>query len=294
MNPARALERHWFAPAPAERLALMRILVGLWTLRYVGKRRRMLRRIVRSDPALFRPVGPVRPLTRPISPAAADALVHANQIATAAFVLGWRHPVSGPLYGASLLLLLSYRTSWSMIYHSNNVLVLHALVLGLAPSADALSLDSRRRPAPKPSWSYGWPLRLMNATTVATYFLAAVAKLKGPLGWRWATGEALRSQVEADALRKQLLGVAPPALASRMHDHVAVYRALAVGSMLIEAGAPLVLVHRRLAQLWALGAFGMHWGIFAIMRIRFRYQMAGLIFAPFFELERLLPRAGRR
>jgi len=26
------------------------------------------------------------------------------------------------------------------------------------------------------------------------------------------------------------------------------------------------------------------------MKIRFRYQMAGLIFAPFFELERLLPR----
>ena len=30
----------------------------------------------------------------------------------------------------------------------------------------------------------------------------------------------------------------------------------------------------------------MHWGIFFIMGIRFRYQLIGIIFAPFFDVEK--------
>ena len=30
----------------------------------------------------------------------------------------------------------------------------------------------------------------------------------------------------------------------------------------------------------------MHWGIYFLMRIKFRYQLLGLIFASFFDLER--------
>ena len=48
-----------------------------------------------------------------------------------------------------------------------------------------------------------------------------------------------------------------------------------------NAGAP---------SIWAAGAFGMHWGIYFLMRIKFRYQLLGLIFASFFDLERLLNR----
>ena len=34
----------------------------------------------------------------------------------------------------------------------------------------------------------------------------------------------------------------------------------------------------------------MHWGIYFLMRIKFRYQLLGLIFASFFDLERLFER----
>jgi len=34
----------------------------------------------------------------------------------------------------------------------------------------------------------------------------------------------------------------------------------------------------------------MHWGIYFLMRIKFRYQLLGLIFATFFDLERLFKR----
>ena len=282
----------WFAPAPPERLALLRILVGLWSLHYIGRRASMFERIARTDASLCRPVGPAAVLRKPVSPRGFRVLLRASQLANLAFVFGWRHRATGPLYGTSLLWLLSYRNSWSMVFHNDNALVLHALVLGVSPAADALSVDSlaAKHRGGAPHARYVWPIKLINTITIATYFLAGVAKLKGPLGRRWATGESLRSQVAADGLRKELLGEHAAPLALRLYDQLAVYRLLALGSLVIEMGAPAALVDRRLARLWALGAFGMHWGIFPIMKIRFRYQMAGLIFAPFSELERLLPR----
>ena len=48
-----------------------------------------------------------------------------------------------------------------------------------------------------------------------------------------------------------------------------------------NAGAPSIC---------AAGAFGIHWGIYFLMRIKFRYQLLGLIFASFFDLERLFER----
>jgi hypothetical protein len=75
---------------------------------------------------------------------------------------------------------------------------------------------------------------------------------------------------------------------------VALFRLLAIGSLAIEFGAPLVLAHRRLSQMGAVNAFLMHWGIYAVMRILFRHQMSGIIYASFFEAERVLAWITRR
>jgi hypothetical protein len=291
---ARAADRVWFRDAPPERLALLRILVGVWSLGYIGHRRKMLRRIARTtDPALFRPVGPLRVLDRPPSPEAVDALIRLNQAANIAFLLGWRHSRTGPVYAMSLLWLLSYLNSWSMIYHSNNLLAMHALALGASPAADAFSLDSRRTPPPSEHWRYGAPIQLINAVTTSSYFLAGMAKLKGPLGWRWATGEALRSQVAVDGIRKEVLGDKAGVLARWMYPKLGLYRLLAIGSLAAELGAPVALVRRSVGRLWGLNTLGMHWGIYLVMGIKFRYQQAGLPFAPFFPLERALVRRRR-
>nr|MBA2550921.1 hypothetical protein [Nocardioidaceae bacterium] len=50
------------------------------------------------------------------------------------------------------------------------------------------------------------------------------------------------------------------------------FRLLAVGSLVIELAAPLALLDRRLGRAWAVGAFGLHWGILALMGIKFRHQ----------------------
>lgn len=282
---------------------MLRILTGAWALQYLGRRRRMFGRVARTDPGLFRPVGPPRTLSRPLSPRSFRLLYATTLAASVAFLGGFRHRWSGPLFGGSLLCLLAYRNSWSMIYHTDNVLVMHALTLGVAPAADAWSLDARASPRPRradgrgrpeASWRYGWPIQLMNAVTALTYFLAGVAKLKGPLGLRWATGEALRSQVAVDGLRKELLGSSAAPLGVRLYERVGIYRVLAGGSLALELGAPLMLANRRLAQIWAMNAFLMHWGVYFVMGIRFRYQLAGFLFASFFELERAIGSIARR
>ncbi|MGF1471222.1 MAG: hypothetical protein ACFB50_05685 [Rubrobacteraceae bacterium] len=296
----RAIDDFWFEEAPATRPALLRVLIGAYTLYYLGRRYRMFLKVARTDPALFKPVGAVSYLEKPIPTSAFRGVLVATLAANVAFILGLRHRYTGPLFAGLLLWVLSYRNSWSMIYHNDNALVLHAAILGLSRSADALSVDAlarslrspdvRQEANPAGDWRYGWPIRLINTATTLTYFLAGVAKVKGPLGWGWAGGETLRSQIGVDGLRKELLGEGAAPLAFTLYDKVGLFRMLAAGSLALELGAPLALLNKKLSRLWAINAFLMHWGIYFTMKITFRYQLAGLIFSPFFDLDRLVKR----
>lgn len=282
------LDARVLAPAPATRPAVLRIVNGAYTAYYVGRRVSMFRKIHRTAPRLFAPVGPVRVLRRPIPPLVADALVGASLAADVAFTMGVRHRISGPVHAALLLWTLAYRNSWSMVFHSDNNLVLHTAVLGCTPSADALSVDALRDGSPPDrDWRYAAPSRVIQAVTAATYFVSGVAKVNGPLGWSWASGESLRSQIAADGLRKELLGSRAAPTGVRLYPHTGLFRLLATGSLVLELAAPLALLDRRLARLWAVSAFGMHWGIRVVMGIRFRHQMSGVVFLPFFPAERL-------
>jgi hypothetical protein len=300
--PAHTLEKYWFAPAPAARLGLLRILAAGYCLFYIGSRYGMLVRVAGAPANLFAPVGVLSILSRPLSVGAFEGLLIATIALNVAFLTGWCFRVSGPLFAVLLLCLLTYRNSWSMIYHSDNLLVLHTIVLGLTPSANALSLDALARSRFRGGllrclswpdderdrvWRYGWPIRLISTVTALTYFLAGVAKLAGELGWSWASGAALREQVSHDAMRKELLGEGASPLAVWLYPHPGLFAVLAILTLAIELGAPLALCNRRVSRLWALLAFGMHWGIFLVMGIRFRYQLAAVAFASFFDLERV-------
>src|SRR6266516_1477341 len=248
------MKRFWFPEAPAARLALLRILIGAFALWLVTTEYSTWVDVGRTRPELFEPVGVVRLLHHPLPPEVNQALIIATAVASVLFILGWRHRFTGPVFAALLLWIISYRMSWSMIYHSLNLVVLHVLILGLAPSADALSLDARRRTAvgrgvgrkPAGAWQYGFPIRLICAVTVLAYFVTGVAKLAGPLGWSWATGEALRSQVAADAVRKEVLGDAGSPLFYVLYHQVWLFTMMGVLTLVVELGAPLALVSKRL------------------------------------------------
>ncbi|MDQ3738972.1 MAG: hypothetical protein M3337_07365 [Actinomycetota bacterium] len=284
---------HWyFTPAPARRLGVTRVLLGAYTLRYMVKRWRLITRTAAGARRNFRPVGVAKPLRRPLPINAVKALTIANYGATAAFTAGWRHRITGPLHALLTLWTLTYRNSWSMVFHSDNLVVFHGAILGVSPAADAVSLDARRlRTPPAPSWRYGWPLQLANTVTVITYALAGVAKLRGPLGIRWASGDSLRAQVAADGIRKSALvcsgeGLSPAV--AHLERRPELWRLLATGSLLLELFAPIALLDRRLGRVWSLAAWSMHVGIKVIMRLTFRYQLSGVTYAPFFDVERLV------
>ncbi|MGH3992030.1 MAG: hypothetical protein ACRDSN_06140, partial [Pseudonocardiaceae bacterium] len=270
-------------------------LVGGNTMAYLMPRRQMLRRLVRTEPELFAPVGPVRMLARPLPPAVADALNDAALVTTALFTVGAGGHLTGRVHAALLTWTLAYRNSWSMIFHSDNLLVLHTLALSAGRSADAVSLDAAlgRRATPAAHPRYGWPLHLMNATTTAAYLLAGVAKIAGESGWAWARGDELRRQVALDGLRKEVYGSSASPLAYRLYRYRRLFTAMAVTSLLVELGAPLALADRRVGRLWALSAFAMHCGILGVMDIKFRYQLAGVAFASWFDVVRVLC-CGRR
>ena len=296
----RALDGFWLSPAPAARLAVLRILVGAFALWLVGSHYSMWVEIGRSSPTLFAPVGPVALLRHPLSPEVNQGLLVATLVANVLFVLGWRHRVTGPVFAALLLWVLSYRLSWSMIYHSMNLVALHALVLGFAPAADALSLDARRATAmvvgrdPAGAWQYGFAIRLLCAVTALAYFVTGLAKVASPMGWSWATGEVIRSQVAADALRKDVLGETGGPLFQLLYDHVWLFTMMGILTFVVELGAPLALLNKRAGQVWAVIAFLTHWGILFIMGITFPYHLSGILYAPFFDVERLVGRRQAR
>ncbi|WP_349829185.1 hypothetical protein [Brevibacterium litoralis] len=282
-----------FRAVRPERLAGNRLVLGAYTLWYTLPRFRMFAKIHRTDPALFDPQGPVKVLARPLPPRVADGLVLADQVACAAFTLGIAHRVTGPLHASLLFWNLSYRNSWSMIFHSDNTLVFHTLVAGFSPSADAWSVDAVIRRArtgegaPQAHWRYGFPVEMLSAVTGIYYWLSGVAKVAGPLGWGWATGDSLRSQVAADALRKEVLGSRTSALGKRLYARKELWTATAAPSLVLELVGPLVLVHPVVARVWAVSAYGMHWGIKALMDITFRYQLTGAAYASFVPWERV-------
>jgi hypothetical protein len=284
----------WFEAAPPARLAMLRILVGAYALYYLVPEYDDLLKVAQSDPKLFAPVGVV--FHAPIEVELFRWLLRATLLSAACFAFGLCFRITGPVFAGLLLWLLSYRNSWSMIYHSDNLLVLHVIVLGLTRAADVLSLDAfiRRvcRPgaaiASQPDWQYGWPVKLMCAMTVSAYFVTSVAKLSGPLGLSWVTGQALRSQMAVDAIRKELLGGQPNPVSYSLYDWLPLFTLLGAGSLALEFFAPLALLNKRVGRIWAINAFLMHWGILLVMRITFLYQLSGVIFAPFFRVERLL------
>ncbi len=293
------LDRFWFIELSPHRLAVLRLLVGAFALYYLCDFYDMLVRIGRFEPWLYRPVGMACFFATPLPPLVFKKILVLTIAANIAFLLGSGFRYSGPIFSTLLLFVFCYKNSWSMIYHAHNLLVLHAVVLGWSRAGDALSVDwlaslgwSQWRSrgisgwlagVPSAHWRYGWPIRLMCMVTALAYFLAGVAKIAGPLGWSWALGEPMRSQVAVDAIRKELLGGTASSLAFALYDELWLFAAMGVATLAVELGAPLAAVcDKRILRTWATLVFAFHWGIFAVMGIKFWYQLSGIALASFF------------
>jgi hypothetical protein len=239
----------------------------------------------------WKPVGPAVLLSVPLPAALVVVAVVLAALLGAAFVAGLRFRLTGPAFAAALLWVTSYRNSWSMVFHTENLMVLHVLVLALAPAADALSLDARGRPPPgeAPHARYGWAIRLMCAVTVTTYFIAGWSKLHNA-GLGWVTSDTLRVYVAYDNLRKVELGAGYSWTGTALAQHGWLFPPMAAMSLLTELGAPLALLHPRVGRLWCIAAWSFHLGVVVLMAIVFHYPLAGVGYASFFPVEGLYAR----
>ena len=279
--------RWWYVPAPAARLAALRLLIGGFALGYVLVRAPHLAGYGGLPERQFAPVGVATWLPEPLPSDALQLLVALTAIAGFAFVAGWQFRWSGPLFAVLLLGVTTYRSSWGQVFHTENLLVLHVLVLALSPAADALSLDARRSGfVPEEDGRYGWPVRLMCLLTVLTYFVTGQTKLRNA-GLDWLTTDSLRNYIAYDNLRKAELGSAHSLLGAALVRHAWLFTPLAAFTLIVELGAPLAMLGGRLARAWALAAWLFHAGVLAMMAIVFPYPLFGVAFAPFFAVERL-------
>lgn len=269
--------------APPTRLAAVRIAVVAFALASIAAEGGTYLGLGGRAATTFEPVGLLGSLPRPLPAAGWYALLAVLYGSGAAFLVGARPRVSGPLFALALLLVTTYRSSWSMLFHSENLIVLHVGVLALTRSCDAYTWGGRE---PRDEdFRYAWPLLLLGALTTATYFVAAVAKLRiaGP---EWVTGDVLVHQIGWDNLRKAELGVGHSPVAAALLRHPQLFPPLAGGALLVELAAPLALLGPRMGRVWAAAAWLLHLGIAAVMWITFAYPLLGIAYLSFFRCER--------
>lgn len=283
------------APAPAARLAALRILVGGYAT--VWATVRLPAHLAHADQVADRwdPVGVLAPLGSPPPDAVVVAVAVAAPLLGLLFVAGCGFRLAGPLCAAAVLVLASLDSSWGQVFHTENLMVLHLVILALAPgAADALVVRRATRaapsePAPAPGPRYGWPVRLAGVVVVLTYLVTGIAKLR-LAGAGWADGEALRNLVAFDNVRKALLGDAYSPIGTALVEHAWVFAPLAVLTLAVELGAWVALLGGRWRTAWVAAAWAFHLGVLVLMAIVFAYPLTGIAFAPLFRLEVLVDR----
>ncbi len=295
------LESALFPKHAATNLAVMRILIGCYAIWLLDAQRwSAIHTCTETALRYFDPVGVLAWMRTPLADGVFAPLYDACVVASILFTLGIASRVIAPLFAALLLFVLTYRQSFSFIYHTENLLVLHVGVLALARSSNVLSIDAclrrlqlpgtrlvlSRAPA-SPSWRYGWPAQLMVLLTGVTYWVAGMAKL-GASGIGWVTDATLLDHIGNNALRYHLFEGGASALTYVVYEWpTAVWWVLGVGSLALELGAPLAVLSQRLALLFTAALWGLHWGIRLLMGIVFWYQLAGLAYVPFVRWDRL-------
>ena len=273
---------------PSQRLASVRILTALFALIYLAARGPGILAAVHQAPHLFQPVGPVRVLDAPAAPLVTYIFYGLAWLFGIAFLMGYRFRLTAPVFTLSLLWVLAYRNSWGMVFHTENLMMLHITLLSLSDAGAALSLDAKRAGGPaEADRRFGFGIRVLSIGTATAYVLAGVAKIK-VTGLDWASGDILRNHIANDNLRKMLLGDSYSEVGMWLARTPQIFPFLAALSLALELGAPLSLLSRRVGQLWCLAMWSFHVGVLIVMWVFFPYNLFGIAFASFFHAEKLV------
>lgn len=270
----RTLGGWLFAPAPLARIAVLRLIIYLFVPIDVLLTTTWVRAHGDVPGALYVPlrVGRLLPLPTP-GPwvEVFQVVLVAAALAAAAATFNDRLPrVTGWLVALLYLEWMVVAMSYGKVDHDRFAFLIALFVL---PSVGRAGLRSR---ADSPA--AGWALSMIALAVVATYTLAAVAKIRFG-GWDWVDGATLTRAV----LRRGTV-FADPLLGAPVLLHAAQY-----GLMLMElVVAPLLLVRWSNPRWgWALAAvfLGFHLMTFAMITIVFLPHCIALL--SLLPLERL-------
>ncbi len=183
----------------------------------------------------------------------------------------------------AMLFIATFTSSFSQVFHTEHLLVLHLLILAAATLVDGHSGTAERS---------GWSLNLMMSTVVVAYVVAGIAKLR--FGGRgWLTGEVLRNWVAADNLRKVLLDDPASTFGGWLAGVAWIWAPIGMLTLIVELSAPIALVSGRVRLAWLTAAWLFHVGIVVLMAITFPYQLSGVAYAAFLHPERIETRLRR-
>lgn len=273
--------------APARRLAALRVLVGTYTVVFMVARSASFWQMADLPDWQTEGVGILWFLDAPWSPTLVHVLYVVTVFLGVLFTLGIGFRVVGPVFAVTFLVVSTYRLSFGHVIHTEHLVALHLLAIGFSRSADAWSLDARRRPDPPADHvKYGIPIRAMVLVLVLTYVLAGMAKIRHG-GMDWLVGDVLRNQVAYDNLRKELLGSPHSPIGGWTVQFTWLFPPAAVLTTIVEIGAVAALgASRRVTWIWAMSAWGFHVVVLALMAISFPYPLSFVAYACLFDVER--------
>ena len=268
------MTRWLLSPGPVARVAVLRVVVYLFVPVDVLLTTTWVRAHAQVPPELYAPlrIGRLLPLPTP-GPWVEGfqvLLVLAALAAAAAAVRGALPRLTGWLVALMYLEWMVVAMSYGKVDHDRFAFLVALFVL---PSVGRASLRSRER-----TEAAGWALTLIAIAVVATYVLAAVAKIRFG-GWDWVDGATLTRAV----LRRNTV------LSEPLLDVPWVLHAAQYGILVLElVVAPLLLVRWRDPRVgWALALLflGFHLMTFSMITIIFLPHCIALL--ALLPLERL-------
>jgi hypothetical protein len=267
--PRRA-EAWLLAPGDPRRLAAVRI--GLCALLAARLARGPYLELAGQPAALFRPISFLRLLERMPS---AEVVAVLQALALAAAVLamvGLLTRVTLPLAWLAALPLVAMTSSLGKVVHNDVLLLLCLVPLLPSPAGAAWSLDARLRARPGPGGAFGWPVRTAMVVVAGAYCCSGLAKLlhAGPA---WVTSGNLRWVLYGSSDAQ----AAPNPLALFVADRPVLAHLVALATLAVELGFPLVLWRPRLAWLFVPAVLAMHAGIGLAMRLDYSAMAATVL-----------------
>ena len=263
----RRLSGWWFEPVPRGRVAVLRTLFYAFIFVDVLLTTSWVARHVVVETELYQPLFLGRVLPLPVPTPGLIRTVQILLLIAAAVALAGKLPrVAGAAVFFLYLEWMFIAMSYGKVDHDRFAFLVALAVLPTAGPA--------RWGEETPTESAGWAIRCIQVSVVATYFLAAFAKLRfgGP---EWVNGATLMRAV----LRRGTY------LAEPLKDNPWVLRLTQWFIMVFELASPLLLHKGRVGKAFLILAFAFHAMTYASITIIFLPHIMCLL--AFLPLERL-------